>query len=191
VFGAQAKRVVRVAGVQLHNPGIANVMCRALAGKFDAMAVGAYFGARADRDAVDAESSAAQLLSVARSNLTAAVLPRIRDHRNLADTFSAELGRRVALLAYEGGQSIVARSPGGGLDLQATLDCQSLPQMFDAYRELIEGSQAAGLEMLVAYDFAGPRNNANTFSVLEHIQEPLSSAPKYRALIQGWESRGQ
>ncbi len=191
VFGAQKGRVVRVAGVQLHNPGIANVMCRALNGKFDAMAVGAYFAARADRDPVDADSSAAELLAAARANLTNAVLPRIRDHRNLADTFSSELGRRIPLVTYEGGQSIVARSPGGGLGVQASLDCQSLPEMYSAYRELLEGAALAGIELFVAYDFAGPRNSADTFSVLEHIQEPIESAPKYRALIQGWESRGQ
>ena len=191
VFGSQAGRIVRVAGVQLHNPGIANTMCRAMAGKFDAMAVGAYFGARADRDAVDSDSNAQELMAVARANLENAVLPRIRDHRNLADTFSAELGRHVALLTYEGGQSIVARSPGGGLGLQATLDCQDLPEMYDAYRALIEGGQEAGLELFVAYDFAGPRNNADTYSVLEHIQEAIGDAPKYRALVEGWESRGQ
>ena len=191
VFGVHASRIVRVAGVQLHNPGIANTMCRALNGKFDALAVGAYFGARADRDAVDSESTAQELIAVARANLTNAVLPRIRDHRNLADQLSAELGRHIALVAYEGGQSIVARSPGGGLGLAATLECQSMPEMFDAYRDLIEGAQEAGLELFVGYDFAGPRTTADTYSVLEHIQEPIAGAPKYRALIQGWEARGQ
>jgi hypothetical protein len=191
VFGGQKGRIVRVAGVQLHNPGIATVMCRALNGRFDALAVGAYFGARADRDQVDRDSTAQELMTVARANLDSIILPRIAEHRALADGFTAELGRPIALLTYEGGQSIVARSPGGGLDVEATLACQSMPAMFDAYRALIEGAQARGVSLFVGYDFAGPRSSADTFSVLEHIQEPLSSAPKYRALVQGWESRGQ
>jgi len=116
---------------------------------------------------------------------------RIADHRNLADTFSAQLGRHIALLSYEGGQSIVARSPGGGLNVEATLACQQMPEMFDAYRALIEGARTRGLELFVAYDFIGVRNSADTFSLLEYVQQPLEEAPKYRALIQGWESRGQ
>lgn len=191
VFGQRKDRIVRVAGVQLHNPGIANTLCRALNGKFDALAVGAYFSARADRDAVDHDSDAATLMAAALANLQNAVLPRLTDHMNLATTFSSELGRRIGLITYEGGQSIVARSPGGGLGYEATLQCQGMPAMFSAYRALIEGAQARGVELFVAYDFAGPRNTADTFSVLQDLQEPLEGAVKYRALIQGWESRGQ
>jgi hypothetical protein len=191
VFGREAGRVVRVAGVQLHNPGIATALCRALEGEFDALAVGAYFGARADRDDVDATSTADQLLAAASANLDAVVLPRIVEHKNLADTYSIELGRHIALLTYEGGQSIVARSPGGGLGVDATLACQERPEMFDLYRRLIDGSQARGVELFVGYDFCGPRSSSDTYSVLEHIQQPLTGAAKYRALIQGWESRGQ
>jgi len=191
VFWEQKDRVVRVAGVQLHNPGIASVLCRALGGKFDAMAVGAYFSARADRDPVDSTTSAAELMAVARGNLDNVILPRIVDHKNLADGFSAQLGRHIALLTYEAGQSIVARSPGGGLGVEATIACQDMPEMFDLYRGLIEGGQARGLELFLAYDFCGPRTASDTFSVLEYMQQPLSSAVKYRALIQGWESHGQ
>lgn len=191
VFGTHKDRIVRVAGVQLHNPGIANTLCRALNGKFDAIAVGAYFAVRADRDPVTRDSTAEELMAAAMANLQNVVLPRITDHQNLASTFSTELGRHISLLTYEGGQSIVSRSPGGGLGLEATLACQNMPEMFDAYRALIDGARARGVELFVAYDFAGPRNTADTFSVLEHIQEPLQSAVKYRALIQGWESRGQ
>ncbi len=191
VFGPQKERVVRVAGVQLHNPGIANVLCRELRGKFDALAVGSYFAVRADRDPVDASSTAAELLAAARVNLDAAVLPRIVDHKVMVDGYAATFGRHIALLTYEGGQSIVARSPGGGLGVEASLACQDTPEMFELYRALIEGGQARGLELFVAYDFCGPHSGSDTFSVLEYLQQPLTSAVKYRALIQGWESRGQ
>jgi len=191
VFGRQKGRVVRVAGAHLHNPGIAQSLCRALDGQFDAIAVGAYFAVRADRDAVDENSSAQELMSAARANLENLVLPRIADHKAIAAALSDELGRHIALLAYEGGQSIVSRSPGGGLDLEATLQCQRSPEMYAAYRALIEGGAARGLELLVGYDFAGQRGSADTFSVLEYLEEPLETAVKYRALIQDWENRNQ
>jgi hypothetical protein len=191
VFGKEKARVVRVAGVQLHNPGIANTLCKALNGKFDAMAVGAYFGCRADRDPVNRDSTADELMTVARANLQSQVLQRLTDHKTLADSFSSDLGRHIALLTYEGGQSIVARSPGGGLNIDATMECQRMPAMFDAYRTLIEGAQARGVELFIGYDFVGSRGAFDTFSVLEYLEEPLDNAVKYKALIQGWETRGQ
>jgi hypothetical protein len=94
-------------------------------------------------------------------------------------------------VTYEGGQTIVSTAPGGGLNVQATLQCQNMPEMYTAYRALIEGAQALGVELFVGYDFAGARTHADTFSVLEYIDQPTANAPKYRALIEGWESRGQ
>lgn len=189
VFGERSDRLVRVVGAHLHNPTFAQTVCQNLNGNFDAIAVGAYFSARADRDEVDAASTAEELMAAAVNNLEALVLPRITDHKNLANTYSTQLGRHIGLLTYEGGQSIVARSPGGGLGLPATLDVQYLPEMYAAYRRLIEEGANRGLELFVGYDFTGGRNDADTFSVLEYLEEPTASAPKYRAIVEGWENR--
>ena len=188
VFAEDAGRVVRVAGAQLHDPGVAQALCRRLDGEFDAIAVGAYFGVRADRDEVDVDSTAAELMEAARSNLDR-VLLRIAEHKAIADRFSEELGRHVALVAYEGGPSIVARSPGGALDPRATIQCQNLPALYDAYRVLLEEGARRGLELFVAYDFVGERTSSDTFSHLQTLDEPIEDAPKYRALIEGWEAR--
>jgi len=191
VFSERPERIVRVAGAHLHNPSVAQSLCRFLNGQFDAIAVGAYFSARADRDDVDMSSSASELMTAAVNNLNTLVLPRIADHKTLADAYSTQLKRHIALIAYEGGQSIVSRSPGGGLNLQATLDCQVMPEMYSAYRRLIDEGQKRGLELLVGYDFAGSRSSADTFSVLEYLEEPLDTAVKYKALTQDWLTRGQ
>jgi hypothetical protein len=188
VFGEDAARIVRVAGGQLHNPGIAQALCARLDGEFDAIAVGAYFGTRADRDDVGLDTSAADLMAAARRNLDDVML-RISDHAAIAEDFSEQLGRHVALVSYEGGPSIVARSPGGGLDPQATLQCQNMPEMYDAYRYLLEEGARRGLELFVAYDFVGQRTSFDTFSHLQSLDEPLENAPKYRALVEGWEAR--
>ena len=189
VFGAQQGRIVRVVGVQLHNPGIASVLTRQLAGNFDALALGTYFGARPDLDPVNIDSTAEELLAVAAQNLQDEVFPRIQDHKSQVDTLTAQLGRRIRLITYEGGPSIVARSPGGGLGLEATLACHQLPEMYDAYRALIDGARTRGVDLFVGYDFCGARTSADTYSVLESLDQPLSEAHKYRALIQGWEAR--
>lgn len=191
VFGTKAARVVRVVGVQLHNPGIASVLTRELEGNYDALALGTYFGARADQDDVDVDSTAEELLAAAVLNLNQEVLPRIEDHRNQVATLSSQLGRPIRLITYEGGPSIVARSPGGGLGFDASLACHNLPQMYDVYRALIDGARARGVDLFVGYDFCGARTTSDTYSVLESLTDPLDAAPKYRALVLGWESRGQ
>jgi hypothetical protein len=189
VFGAERDRVVRVAAGQLQDPRVARELAAALDGELDALAVGAYFDVRADKHGVSAASSAAELLAAARADLAERVLPRIAAHRAIADELGAELGRPVRLLAYEGGQHVVARSPGGGLALAATLAAQRDPAMHAAYRELLAGAGERGLDLLVAFDFCGPRGEADTFSVLEHLDEPLERAPKYRALLEWAEER--
>lgn len=190
VFGAQAGRIVRVAGVQLRNPGICSALTRELAGNFDAVALGTYFVARADAHDVTVDSTAEELLAAAVKNLNDEVLPRIADHQTQVNALSAQLGRKIRLITYEGGPSIVARSPGGGLGLDATLACQQLPGMYDAYRALIDGATARGVDLFVGYDFCGARTLADTYSVLESLDQPAAEAPKYRALVLGWESRG-
>jgi hypothetical protein len=189
VFADSPQRLVRVAGAHLHNPSYASTLCQNLNGKFDAIAVGTYFSARADRGDVNTDSTAEQLMAAAVNHLNTLVLPRISDHKTLANQYSTQLGRPIRLVAYEGGQSIVKRSPGGGLDLQATLACQDMPEMYDAYRALLTGARSRGMDLFVGYDFVGSRNDADTFSVLEYLDQPTETAPKYRALVEGWENR--
>ena len=189
-FGDEASRVVRVAAGQLHNPGVARVLCRGLKGEFDAIAVGAYFGAKPDRDQVGG-NDVDSLMQAARQNLDTVVMQRIAEHKKLADDLSQRLGRHISLVSYEGGQHVVARSPhgrGGGLAFspQTTNQLQQHPEMYAAYRALIDKGQRQGLELFVAYDFVGQRTHADTFGHLRFLDEPLSSAPKFRALVEDW-----
>jgi hypothetical protein len=189
VFGADSGRLVRVAAGQLQDPGVARELAAALGDELDALAIGAYFDVRPDKHAVTAASTAAELLAAARADLAGRVLPRIAAHRALTDELAAARGRPLALLAYEGGQHVVARGAGGTLALDATLALQRDPGMLAAYRALLAGAREHGLELLVAFDFCGPRGAADTFSVLEHLDEPLETAVKYRALVEAAEER--
>jgi hypothetical protein len=187
VFAGSEQRVQRVAAGHLFNPGYTRALCRALGGELDAIAVGAYFGVRPDRDGSGPSSTAAHLLATARANLEQLVLPRLEEHGRLAARLASELARPVAFVAYEGGPSIVARGTGGRntLDPLATYECQQAPEMYTLYRELLEGAHERGLGLFVAYDFVGDRTPSDTFSHLTALDQPLASAPKYRALIAG------
>src|SRR5262249_24390962 len=106
------------------------------------------------------------------------------------------LGRHVALLSYEGGQQIVARrSLAAGdqrlaLAPEAVLAYQVHPDMYQAYRDLLDGCRNRGMELFVAFDFVGEHTPADTFGVLQYLDESPESAPKYRALIRDWVTPG-
>ena len=189
-FKDEPGRVVRVAAGQLHNPGVARVLCRGLGDQVDAVAVGAYFGARPSRDEPGG-GGVESLMAAARENLDTVVMERIAEHKKLADQLSKQFGRHIALVTYEGGQHLVARSPHGGRGgasfSSATTDrVQDHPGMYEAYRTLIEEGRRRGLELFIAYDFVGRRTHADTFGHLRFLDEPISSSPKFRALVEDW-----
>ncbi len=193
VFGEQAGRVVRVAAGHLHNPGYTRALCWGLDEELDAIAVGAYFGVRPEKDGSGPDASAGELLARARANLEELVLPRLAEHASLARAVSGRLGREVPLVAYEGGPSIVSRVDGGAsaLDVRATYECASAPEMYAAYRRLLSGARESGLELFVAYDFVGANTPADTFGHLQALDQPLDQAPKYRALTEGWRTEAE
>lgn len=192
VFGRDKKRVIRVAAGQLHNPGIAKQMCDALDGEVDAIAVGAYFGFRLQDEGFDQSTTAEQIVAAAQKMIDGLFLQKITQHKKLADRVAKQAGHPVPLIAYEGGQHIVARmnfNPADGrlgLSPQEVERAQDLPQMYEAYRSMMKQSHAAGLELLVAYYFVGPRNPSDTFGHLQYLDQPLDEAPKFRALVEDW-----
>ena len=190
VFADEPERVVRVAAGQLHNPGVARVLCRGLGDQVDAIAVGTYFGAKPSRDELGA-GGVESLIAAARKNLDTVVMQRIGEHKKLADQLSKQLGRHIALVTYEGGQHLVARSPHGGrggvsFSPETTDRVQDHPGMYAAYRALIEEGHRQGLELFIAYDFVGRRTHADTFGHLRFLDEPISSSPKFKALVEDW-----
>lgn len=192
VFGDQADRVVRVASGQLHNPAVARGVVEHVQDEVDAIAIGAYFGVKAEQEGLDRSTTAEELLEAARENMRELVFQRIADHRRMADVLGERRGRPVKLVSYEGGQHLVARRSLGQADRALVLApgavsaCQSLPAMYDAYRDLLDGARRSGLELFIAYDFVGGRTPADTFGHLEYLNQPLADAPKFRALVADW-----
>ena len=192
VFGDEKARVIRVAAGHLHNPTVLKVMTDALGDEVDALSVATYFGLKAKEEGFNAKTTAAEILAAARKNLEGVVMTRIQQHKTLADRVGERVGRHIPLIAYEGGQHIIARQslrPGDmrmALSLEAAAAAQDLEGMYDAYRDLIEKGQEAGLELFVAYYFVGPRNHSDSFAHLQYLDQPISEAPKFRALVRDW-----
>ena len=182
-------RLVRVIGGSLHNPGFARGVMGAMSTGFDAVAVAPYFGVRPDKDPVGRDSSAAELLRVARENIDAHLVPRLREHAQLAQAATRRLGAPVSLLSYEGGQTLTARRstrPGDtrlAFPERTIAEAQHSRAMYEAYQHLLERCQEVDMQLFVAFGLCGTLTSASSFGVLEWIDQPIEQSPKYRALV--------
>lgn len=190
VFADEPERVVRVAAGHIHNESVARAMLERLDGEVDAFALGAYFGLKAEKQGLSDKSTVEEIMAVARKNLDELVLPRIAAHKALLEEHGKKSGHPIRLVAYEGGQHIVASRALGTADRRLALDpqtvfaCQVSPRMTEAYRVLLSGVAERGMELFLAYDLAGRRMPGDTFGHLEYLSQPLEEAPKYRVLLE-------
>ena len=186
VFGDQADRVVRVAAGHLNNPWVIKVMLEHLDGEFDAVACAPYFGPGGN---LDAQTTTEQLLRGASRRIDEWVLPRIAKHRSMADRWRQKLGRPLLLLGYEAGQAIlpIEGFMGGRRKFvswkQAAWECQTHPMMYDLYKKLLNGCAAAGVDVVVAFNYVGKQDKWGSWGHLRYQDESLQSAPKFRALL--------
>jgi hypothetical protein len=182
VFAGQTHRLVRVVAGFEENPRYTAQVLQAMNGDFDAVSCAAYFGPSSQQEATySAATTETQVM-----NDTIASIPNalnfLARHKQLADQYAAALGRPVQLVAYEGGASLIGRyRPFQAAYLAASSD----PRMYDAYRQLLTGANALGLNLFVNYVYTERfgNNPYGDFGALSYQDEPVASAPKYRALL--------
>lgn len=183
VFAGRENRLARVAAGHHYNPWAAEKILERLDGDFDAVSCAAYFHARdEDIKRFRKSTTAQEVLRSARKNLTEKAIPLLRDHAELADRWSAKLNRRIAFLAYEGGQHITAWGEEIPYE-KAYFEVQTLPGMADAYKELLTGFRASGGDVFMAFNYVGRQGEFGSWGHLQYQDEPLEKAPKFRALL--------
>ncbi len=185
VFEGQEGRIVRVAAGQHYNPWIAQTMCERLAGEFDAIGVAAYFSFRDEDGAGFTErTTPGEILDSAMRELEERGIPLLREHRALAEEWSARTGREISLVAYEGGQHLTAW---GRTDLpydDALRAAQTHPKMVACYRRLLDAWAEMGGGVFCAFGSVGGWGRWGYWGHLEYQDQPLKDAPKYRALLE-------
>ncbi|MFT5288519.1 MAG: hypothetical protein ACI8QS_002213 [Planctomycetota bacterium] len=190
--GAAQQGLVRVIGAALHNPGFARGVMKAMESDYEAIAVAPYFGVRPGKDPVDRNSTAAELLAASRVNLQEHLKPRIAEHQRLTETAAKRLGHSVSLMAYEGGQTLIARhstTPGDArlaFPEKTIKEAQYSHEMYVLYHELFDVCRAANMELFVAFHLCGTFQSGSTFGLLEWIEQPIAQSEKYRAMLQEW-----
>jgi hypothetical protein len=182
VFAGQSGRLVRTVGVFEASPAYAVNLLAAMNGDFDAIAPAAYFGPTSAQIAsYGAATTVDQVI-----NDTAASIPTwlgfLQQHRQIADRYSAALGRPIQLLSYEGGLALEGHNqPYQAVFVAAGQD----PRAYDLYRQYLVGARQIGLNLFMQFEFTDRANNNpyGVYGTLTRMDQPLAQAPKYRALL--------
>ncbi len=180
------ERLVRVLSGQHANAYIAEVVLdhEQAYTKCDAIATAPYFGfsighgTPAEISATLAKSNA-EILSDLQTEITTTLAERTADHVAVAQA------RGLPLIAYEGGQHLVA--PGGpSADKALVQKVTSLnrePGMYDLYRAFLDVWNQEGGQLMAPYSFTGRYTVWGCFGLLEVMDQPLSEAHKMRAIL--------
>jgi hypothetical protein len=182
VFAGQADRLVRVVAGQAANVWIVEQIAGNMGGAFDALALAPYITFTDDqRAAYSAATTVDRILADARTNVATSVR-WTREHADLAASLSAETGRPIRVVAYEGGPHLDGR----GAAYQEAFDAAANdPRMGDIYREYLVGIDAAGLDLYVDFQFTGQAGATpwGDFAKLHRMDEPLETAWRYAAVV--------
>mgnify|MGYP006271725435 CR=1 FL=1 len=181
VFAGQSDRIVRVAAGQAANSWIVEQITANMGGAYDAVALAPYITYTDEQRATYTSATTVdRILADAWTNV-ATSLQWTRDHAALVARLSAEQGRPIRLVAYEGGPHLDGR---GAPYQQAFYAATNDPRMGDIYREYLRGLDEAGLDLYVDFQFTGQAGAApwGDFAKLHRMDEPLESAWNYAAV---------
>jgi hypothetical protein len=186
VFAGQMQRVVRVVAGQCGNSWNDGIMMpfENLSAHADALAVAPYFGHNAGRQA-NAGNVRSGGVNWVMNYLTQTALPGLITE--IQDSASSAQRWGVPLIAYEGGQHVVAEpSLQNDASITSVLEAaQRDSRMYTLYDNLLDAWTARGGELFVHYTYTGAWNKWGYWGALENNDSPTTSngAHKYRAVL--------
>ncbi len=181
VFSGQEHRMVRVLAGQAADKGIVANTAKYLDGTFDAISAAGYIYPDPKVAATfDASTTPEQVIR----EIMAYIPVRLAwwsNHKALADQYSAQLGRHIAFVAYEGGQHLKAAASAPYANAYAA--AQSHPLMYQAYQQILAGFKDLGGELFMHYANVSLQKPTSSWGALAYQDQPISEAPKYQALL--------
>jgi hypothetical protein len=184
LFREEGVEVVSVLGLQSAGTWAAKKsLAKGVPEGINATAIAPYFGGRICRNPATVQAVLSEGVDRVLVECKADIEARrteVRQHRALADRLGLQL------LGYEGGQHLVAIGPQrknqqlGQLLLQANRH----PGMYDLYRDYLSMWQAEtdGQLMCLFYSVGEP-SKSGAWGLMEYEGQPLTEAPKYRAVV--------
>lgn len=183
VFGADSGRVVRVLASQAASSGKSKQIIdfEDAFRHADVLAIAPYFdGGLGSPTATSLPGSTAEVLAALRTDIQTTVRGRIRANKVIATA------RGLQLVAYEAGQHLVSGGMMPGIRASATTlfaNANRDPGMADVYREFFDVWKAEGGGLVAAFALTSPFGQSGHWGALEYINQDISTAPKYRALL--------
>jgi len=173
------ERLVRVLGSQNGNPWVSSTALNFADTRFhtDALAIAPYMDIRPPEFPRVAGMNLDQLFQELNNNIEPRVMMAARMHADIARA------AHVGLIAYEGGQSLVAGGPYAGLN--PLFDAANRdPRMGDLYMKFLQDwSDVSGGALMMHFTHCSRWDEYGRFGSLEYLEQPRSQAPRYDALL--------
>jgi hypothetical protein len=179
-FGDRPDSIVRVVAGQHYNPWVLRRSMEALEGEFDAASTAAYFGLPVGGGVeVPDDATAESLLPLIRRAAREGVR-RLEENKAWADEHG------VRFIAYEGGQHLSPPNPGTETPWDEALRALQRGEiMTEAYQATMRAFASLGGDLFVAFNYCQTWDERfGYWGALEHQDEDLDEAVKYRALLQ-------
>lgn len=192
VFAGQTDRLIRVAAGQQANVWVTRRLTEeiiAAGGEFDAIACGAYFDHR--HAPFNASTTAQDIIDNAYyETIPNTFAKQYKNHGDLAQALTNQLGRTIPLFAYEGGQHYTVHGNTSLPYYQAFIDVQTYDtpgdepkDMYDAYTANLQAFDNGGGSLYMAFNYISKPGPFGAWGHLQFQNETGAQAPKYRALI--------
>jgi len=167
VYADRRGKLVRVAACQ-NGSGCAKQVLgfRDTASHVDALATAPYFGNGLNKEPFTTPDQVFERLG--------AEIDRATNYALEAKAVAAQYGKRY--IAYEAGQSLIYRNQ--PLEEQVQRDAR----MYDAYKRYLETWRTKIGDTLILYNSSGSISRYGAWGLIEYIGQPLSEAPKMRAV---------
>ena len=183
VWSNDSDRMVRVAAAQAALSWGTGKLLERMNGQFDAISCSTYFGLRShEENAMSSSTSVQEIIDILEENIVTDNRQYYTEHGQLAREYSQSLGRPIRLIAYEGGQHLA--DGGRNKPHKAQLiAAQDHPKMYDLYQQNMFEFERAGGSANVMFNYVGRRDQWGSWGHLQYQDEPVSSAPKFKAML--------
>jgi hypothetical protein len=186
-------RLVRVVATQLAAADTVTrpIMAHVGAGEADVLAVAAYVGGHLG--GADAWERTREMTPEQVIEATLADVARRREWLRA----TRRVAKGLPVVAYEGGQHLVGTTKAAKADaaLNEVLDAANRhPRMAAVYEALFDMWAAEGGDLFCCFNYAYEPSKHGRWGLLEYQDQPLESAPKYRAAAARarlWAERGR
>ncbi|NJC33715.1 hypothetical protein GGR88_001189 [Sphingomonas jejuensis] len=170
VFAGQQQRLVRLVATQHANPWTTEVVLGFGDTKnwIDGVATAPYFGYSVNND--DRRGDLTAMFAALRSEITPVITTALQ-HKRLATSY----GKRY--MTYEAGHHILMRN-----DVPLLIQMNRDERMADIYRQYMSQWQAQVGDVLAMFSHNSPTTEWGSWGLTEYRGQPLSEAPKARAV---------